>query len=231
MNNSNDENLRKDIEGSDKSGDDSKVEVEIKSSKVAGDKEDAVANKKQQAYADKMDGGKTEDIKTEPTVKSEEQIISEYEEKIKELEDRHLRLAAEFDNFKKRVARQYEEMQINAGISIVNQILEVVDNFERALEASSNSNAHESLHKGAKLIYQQLMDILDKEGVKPIPAIGEKFDPNLHEAIMQTETDEYPEGVIVSEMTRGYKKNERVIRFSKVVVSGGKANENDKSDE
>ncbi len=231
MINNNNENKGMNIEGSDESNEDSKVEVEIKSSKIPGDvKGDVEADEKSNAHAEKKDSSETEDIKEEPAVKSPEQIISEYEEKIKELDDRYLRLAAEFDNFKKRIARQYEEMRISASIIVVNQILEVVDNFERALEASSNSNDHESLHTGAKLIYQQLMDILNKQGVEAIPAVGENFDPNLHEAIMQTESDDYPEGVIVSEMARGYKMNGRVIRFSKVVVSRGRADETGKSD-
>jgi molecular chaperone GrpE len=99
--------------------------------------------------------------------------------------------------------------------------LEVADNFERALEAASNSADFKSLHSGTELIYQHLLDVLEKEGVEPIKAVGEKFDPALHEAVMQIESDDYPEGVIAQEMTKGYKLKGRVIRFSKVVVSKG----------
>ena len=156
---------------------------------------------------------------TAPAEKSDEQIIEEYKEKIKELEDRHLRLAAEFDNYKKRIARQFEEIIRSSGEKIIISLLEVIDNFERALEAASNGTDFKALHEGMELTYQQLYDILKKEGVEPIKAVGETFDPNLHEAMMQVESDEFPEGVIAQEILRGYKLNGRVIRFSRVAVS------------
>lgn len=158
----------------------------------------------------------------EPEEKSPEQIIEELEEKIKEQEDRYLRLVAEFDNYKKRNARLYESMIQLALESLISPLLEVVDNFERALESSDNSDP-KRLRQGTRLIYQQLNELLKKEGVEPIEAVGQEFDPNLHEAMMPIESDEYPEGIIVEEMTRGYKLKEKVIRFSKVVVSKGKA--------
>ena len=170
------------------------------------------------------DSPKIEDQPAEQETEEEsvEQIRAEYEEKNKELEDRFLRLAAEFDNYKKRVARQFDDILKNANEKVILQVLEVADNFERALEAASNSADFESLHSGTELIYQHLLDVLDKEGVEPIRAVGEKFDPALHEAVMQIESNDYPEGIIAQEMTKGYKLKGRVIRFSKVVVSKGK---------
>ncbi len=156
---------------------------------------------------------------TAPAEKSDEQIIEEYKEKIKELEDRHLRLAAEFDNYKKRIARQFEDIIKSSGEKIIISLLEVLDNFERALDAASNGTDFKALHEGMELTYQQLYDILKKEGVEPIKAVGEKFDPNLHEAMLQVESDEFPEGVIAQEILRGYRLNGRVIRFSRVAVS------------
>ncbi len=170
---------------------------------------------------------------TAPAEKSDEQIIEEYKEKIKELEDRHLRLAAEFDNYKKRIARQFEEIIRSSGEKIIISLLEVIDNFERALEAASNGTDFKALHEGMELTYQQLYDILKKEGVEPIKAVGETFDPNLHEAMMQVESDEFPEGVIAQEILRGYKLNGRVIRFSRVAVSAPQSDkrQEDKKDE
>lgn len=162
--------------------------------------------------------------------KTADQVKAEYEETIKALEDRYLRLAAEFDNYKKRIARRFDELLKNSGENIILQILEVVDNFQRALEAASESSDFDSLRKGNELIYQHLFDILNKEGVKPIEAVGKEFNPGLHEAVMQVESDEYPEGVIVQEITRGYKLNDRVIRFAKVVVSKGKSGTEKASD-
>ncbi|MCP4608629.1 MAG: nucleotide exchange factor GrpE, partial [Planctomycetes bacterium] len=103
------------------------------------------------------------------------------------------------------------------------------DNFERALESSQNSDV-KSFKKGTKLIYQQLNELLKKEGVEPIKAVGEEFNPNLHEAMMQVQSDKYPEGVIVDEVARGYKVKDKVIRFSKVSVSKGKEDSKDKKE-
>jgi len=153
--------------------------------------------------------------------KSIDQLKAEYEEKISGLEDRFLRLAAEFDNYKKRINRRIEEIIKNSSESIIVQILEVLDNFERALKAASESTDFSALREGTGLIYQNLLEILKKEGLEPIEALGRQFDPGLHEAVMQIESDEYPEGVIAGETTRGYKLNGKVIRFSKVVVSKG----------
>ncbi len=159
----------------------------------------------------------------EKAEKSIEQIKAEFENKIKELEDRYLRLAAEFDNYKKRNARLYESMVQSVREDLIFPILEVVDNFERALD-SSNGAELESFREGTRLIYQQLNDLLKKEGVEIIKSIGEEFNPNLHEAVMQVESDEYPEGIIAQELQRGYKMKVKVIRHSRVAVSKGKPN-------
>lgn len=186
-----------------------KIEVEIKNSEEQSD----------------------DKIATEPEDKSPETIIEELESKIEELDDRYLRLVADFDNYKKRNARLYETMVQSARESLISRLLEVVDNFERAQESSENSDI-ESLKKGTKLIYQQLNELLKKEGVEPIKVVGEEFNPNLHEAMIQVESDKYPEGVIVGEVTRGYKLKDKVIRFSKVTVSKGKkSNKENKNNE
>jgi molecular chaperone GrpE len=164
--------------------------------------------------------------------RSTDQIIAEYEEKIKGLEDRFLRLAAEFDNYRKRTARQFEELIKSSNENIISQILEVADNFERALEAVSKSSDFKSLHAGTEMIYQHLKDVLTRNGVESIEAVGQKFDPIVHEAVMQVESDEYPEGIIVQEIIRGYKLNDKVVRFSKVAVSKGKPrDESEKGEE
>lgn len=153
--------------------------------------------------------------------KPPEELEREYQGKIKELEDRFLRLAAEFDNYKKRTARQFEEIIRTANENILIQLLEVVDNFHRALDTAGNAADFDSLHKGTELIYQHLADILKKEGIEKIEAVGKQFDPNLHEAMMQIDSDKYPSGVVAMEMTAGYKLKGKVIRHSKVAVSRG----------
>lgn len=146
-------------------------------------------------------------------------------QRIDELEDKLLRVAAEFDNYKKRIARQFEEMIRSANDKILVELLDVVDNFERALQHSNDDTDNtdfEALRKGTELIFNQMTSLLGKYDITPIEAVGQPFDPNLHEALMQVESDEYPEGVVAMEMSRGYKQGNRVLRHSKVGVSKGK---------
>ena len=158
------------------------------------------------------------------------ETIAGLEEKLKEAEDKYLRLAAEFDNYRKRTARQFEDMSQAGRIHVITQLLDVLDNFQRALEASASSSNHDSLREGTELVYKNLYDILTKEGLEPIEAVGKPFDPNLHDALMQLESDEHPEGIVVQEMTKGYKLNDRVLRHSKVAVSKGPGEERDSGD-
>jgi molecular chaperone GrpE len=150
------------------------------------------------------------------------------EKEYKEIEDRLLRLAAEFDNYKKRTAREFQSIIKNANEELISRLVETLDNFQRALESASRSNStknssdFESFHKGVELIYQHFGDILAKEGLKEIRAVGEPFDPHLHEAVMQQESEEYPEGVIMDEISKGYILNDKVIKHSRVIVSKGK---------
>jgi len=139
-----------------------------------------------------------------------------------ELEDKLLRLAAEFDNYRKRISRQYEDMVRSANDSLVLQLLEVVDNFERALNHTKDDTDFESFYKGTELILNQMVDLLRKHDITPIEAVGRPFDPNLHEAMMQIESDEHDEGMVAVEMAKGYRQGQRVIRHSKVGVSAGK---------
>ncbi len=159
----------------------------------------------------------------EKPARSIEEVEKEYQDKIKQLEDRFLRLAAEFDNYKKRTARQYEEIIRSSNEDLIVRLLEVVDNFHRALDAAEKSSDYESLLKGMELIYQHFDELLKREGVERIEAVGQKFDPNLHDAMMQMDSDEYPEGTVVKEFAVGFKLNGKVIRHTRVAVSGGKA--------
>ncbi|MCX6826487.1 MAG: nucleotide exchange factor GrpE [candidate division Zixibacteria bacterium] len=106
--------------------------------------------------------------------------------------------------------------------NILIQILEVMDNFQRALEVAKSATDFDSLHRGTELINQHLSDILKKEGIKKIQVVGQKFDPHLHEAVMKVESDKYPDGMIAEEIAAGYMLNGKIIRHSKVAVSGGK---------
>mgnify|MGYP005837030859 CR=1 FL=1 len=153
---------------------------------------------------------------------SAESAERDCQEKLRQMEDRYLRLAAEFDNYKKRMARQYEEVVRAANEEVLLQLLELADNFRRGLEAAEKTTEVESLRKGTELIYQQMSELLKRFGVETIAAVGEKFDPNWHEAVMQMPSEKYDEGTIIQEITSGYKRHGKALRHSKVVVSSGK---------
>ncbi len=135
----------------------------------------------------------------------------------KELQDKYLRLAAEFDNYKKRMAKEYSRVLETSADEPIRDLLEVVDDFERAL-AFEKGDA-ENFRQGINLIYSKLMEILTKRGLVKIKGKGEQFDPMYHHAVMRLETDEQEEGKIVEEVQKGYTINGRVIRPAQVVVA------------
>jgi molecular chaperone GrpE len=137
----------------------------------------------------------------------------------RELEDRYLRLAAEFDNYKKRMAKEYSRVLETSADETIRDLLTVVDDFERAL-AYENSDL-ESLRQGINLIYTKMMEMLKKRGLVKIKGKGEQFDPIYHHAVMQLETKEKEEGTIIEEVQKGYTINGRVLRPAQVVVAKG----------
>ena len=136
--------------------------------------------------------------------------------KIEELTDSLKRLAAEFENYKKRVDKERIEFVKYAHAEVIARILPVLDSFELALKNTTNT---EKLIEGVKMIYAQLYSVLEAEGLKPIKATGEKFDPYKHEVLMKEESDK-PEGTVLEEFQKGYILNDKVLRFSKVKISG-----------
>jgi len=171
--------------------------------------------------ADESDNGSEEAAATELT--EAEKLAAHVEE----LDDLLLRTVAEFDNYKKRTARRFEEIVRGANDQILLELLEVVDNFERALDRSNSQADHAAYREGMKLIHDQLTTLLSRHDVLPIEAVGKPFDPHLHEAVMQSESDEYPEGTVALEIGKGYRQGERVLRHSKVGVAKAKLEETD----
>ena len=139
-------------------------------------------------------------------------------EKINELEDKVKRQMAEFDNFRKRTDKEKNAMFETGARSVIEKILPVVDNFERGLASVPEEEKGTPFAEGMEMIYKQLIGELEKMEVKPIPAVGEEFDPNLHNAVMQVESDEYESGVIAQELQRGYTYRDSVVRHSMVAV-------------
>jgi len=142
-----------------------------------------------------------------------------YEAKIAELDDRVKRQMAEFENFRKRTEKEKATMFEMGAKSVVEKILPVVDNFERGLAAIPEEDKNSPFAEGMNMIYKQLMTELEGLGVKPIEAIGKEFDPNLHNAVMQVESEEYEEGVIAQELLKGYMYRDTVVRYSMVAVT------------
>lgn len=161
------------------------------------------------------------------TAAVEEELCEEdkLRRQVSDLEDKLLRTAAEFENYKKRLARQYDDMVRSSNDSLIMEFLEVVDNFERALNHDNNNTDLEAFRKGTELIFNQMVNLLTKYDVTPIEAVGQPFDPNVHDAMLQVDTDEFDEGIVAMEMARGYRQGSRVLRHSKVGVSTGKKKE------
>lgn len=139
-------------------------------------------------------------------------------EKIAELEDKVKRQMAEFDNFRKRTDKEKNAMFETGAKSVIEKILPVVDNFERGLASIPEEEKGTPFAEGMEMIYKQLIGELEKMDVRPIPAVGEEFDPNLHNAVMQVESDEYESGVIAQELQKGYTYRDSVVRHSMVGV-------------
>jgi molecular chaperone GrpE len=134
------------------------------------------------------------------------------------LQDRLLRTAAEFDNFRKRMDRERRDLSEYAAADILSEILPILDNFERALQAPSGAD-EDSFRKGIELIHKQMLDLLRKRGVRPIDALGADFDPNVHEAVIHEASDTHREGEVMQELQRGYRLGERLLRPAMVKVA------------
>ncbi len=140
------------------------------------------------------------------------------DEKIEELTDQVKRQMAEFDNFRKRTEKEKTQMYEIGAKSIIEKVLPVVDNFERGLAAVPEENQDDAFVEGMNKIYKQIMTMLEEADVRPIEAIGKEFDPNLHNAVMQTESEEYETGIVAQELQKGYTYRDSVVRHSMVAV-------------
>jgi molecular chaperone GrpE len=162
------------------------------------------------------------DIKQSKSEMSETSEASEMEElraKIDAITDQMLRVAAEFENYKKRVRREQTELMKYAGENIIKDLIPILDNFERAINSAKSNSSFDSFYQGVDLIYKQMLDLLKQRGVSQIEAVGKNFDPNLHEAIVHVPSSEYPENTVIEEFQKGFMLNDRVVRPAIVSVS------------
>jgi molecular chaperone GrpE len=181
-------------------------------------------NEKQTEAAPQNNSGEEPLVALEPGSIAPEQLteLKERAAKADEHWDRLLRTTADFDNFKKRAAREKQDAIKFANESLLQKLIPVLDNFDMALAAAQTSGkgeAVQSLQTGVKMIYQQLKSALTEAGLEELDATGKPFDPNLHEAVSQKETAEVPEGQVVQQLRKGYKFRDRLLRPASVVVA------------
>ncbi|MCR4595853.1 MAG: nucleotide exchange factor GrpE [Lachnospiraceae bacterium] len=172
----------------------------------------------QPAEPEKEAGAETTEQKPDKKKKKGDKKTEALQTRIEELEDRVKRQMAEFDNFRKRTDKEKSAMFETGARSVIEKILPVVDNFERGLASVPEDEAGKPFADGMNMIYKQLTDELDKMEVKPIEAVGCEFDPELHNAVMQVESDEYETGIVAQELQKGYTYRGTVVRHSMVAV-------------
>jgi molecular chaperone GrpE len=164
--------------------------------------------------------GSTDDLETppaDPGGTATDELTAALEEK-QSLQDRLLRTAAEFDNYRKRVDRERRELTDYAATDVLYDLLPIVDDLERAIEAKPDADA-EIYRQGVDLILKQMHDLLRKRGVTPIEALGTDFDPNFHQAVMHDASAEHREGEVMQELRRGYMLRDRLLRPAMVKVA------------
>ena len=210
-----------------KEPEDIKIEEPEEGAEEASEEEGAGQEPEEKAPEDKKakeKETKAEEPKKEeaPKKKEKKKKKDPRDEKIEELNDKHIRLMAEFENFRKRTDKEKEMMFETGAKSVIEKILPVVDNFERALGmAGSTAEGEEKkdpFMEGMEMVYKQLMTELENIDVKPIEAVGKPFDPDLHNAVMQEESEEYESGTVAKELQKGYTYRGSVVRHSMVSV-------------
>ncbi len=157
----------------------------------------------------------TKDLDTEARL---QQLEKEHET----LNSQYMRIAADFDNFRKRQTRDQDDLKIQLTCSTLSEILPIVDNFERARQQlNPEGEEAQALHRSYQGLYKQLVEVLKQLGVAPMRVVGQSFDPTLHEAVMREPSDEKAEDIVIEELQRGYHLNGRVLRHALVKVSMG----------
>ncbi|WP_419881441.1 nucleotide exchange factor GrpE [Peribacillus sp. B-H-3] len=165
------------------------------------------------------------DVQDENSQASEETTdssakIAELEAKIEEMENRYLRLQADFDNSRRRSKLDFEAAQKYRAQHLASELLQALDNFERAIKVEADNEQTKSLLQGMDMVHKGILAALKKEGVEPIESVGKEFDPHLHQAVMQVEDENFESNVVVEEFQKGYMLKDRVLRPAMVKVNG-----------
>ena len=189
------------------------IEIDDASTEDASDKisEETAAETGEEVAEDK-------EPEKEDKKKKKDKKQDALKDKIAELEDTTKRQLAEFENFRRRTEKEKATMFDMGAKSVIEKILPVIDNFERGLASVPADEAEDGFYNGMNMIYKQLLGELDKIGVKPIEAKGKEFDPNLHNAVMQVQSDELESGTVAEELQKGYTYHDSVVRHAMVSV-------------
>ena len=184
-------------------------------------------NGKQKKISKEIDSGKDDKEKNDDPLKVMEARLESMEQESKDSHDRFLRVSAEFENYKKRAVREMNDFRKFANESFLKAMLPVVDNLDRAIESSSDDDhSNSSVVEGVNMTLKEILKIFEQFGVKPFASLGKTFDPALHQAVMQEESDDHPEKTILNELEKGYMMHDRLLRPAMVVVSKKTDSEN-----
>jgi len=168
----------------------------------------------------KNDSKKEDKVEIVDPIKALEEKLDSVEQEAKDNYDRWLRVSAEFENYQKRAAREMNDFRKFSNERFVKAMLPVVDNLDRAIESSSNDkHADRSMLEGVNMTLKEILKVFEQFNVKPFESLGKSFDPSLHQAVMQEETEAHPENSVVKELQKGYMMHDRLLRPAMVVVS------------
>jgi molecular chaperone GrpE len=149
---------------------------------------------------------------------ADESEIEKLKDQVQDLNDRYLRQAAEFDNFRRRNAKEKLELIQTAGREVITDLLDVLDDSERAGKQLETTTDLKQIKEGVQLVFTKLRNTLSGKGVKPMDVVGKEFNPDVHEAVTEIDAGEDMKGKVVAEVQKGYYLNDKIIRFAKVVV-------------
>lgn len=200
------------------------MDLESQPAEVSGVSAEAMENGAQEATPSVDEALASGDLATLESLRQENEALKaqleELNRKSEELKTQSMRIAADFDNFRKRTAKEKEDLEQQIKRTTISELLPVVDNFERARSQIKPQNDGEmAIHKSYQGVYKQLVDCLKRVGVAAMRPEGQEFDPNLHEAVLREPTHEFPEGTVIEQLQRGYFLGERVLRHAMVKVA------------
>jgi len=182
-------------------------------------------NEKNDLSAGEVSNTEDEDLKN--TISNNDARLEQLEKEHETLKSQYVRIAADFDNFRKRQSRDQDDLKVQLVSKALTAILPIVDNFERARQQlKPESEEAKVLHRSYQGLYKQLVEVLKQQGVAPMRVVGQQFDPNLHEAVLREPSEEFEEDFIVEELQRGYHLDGKVLRHALVKVSMGPGKQN-----